>query len=111
MKLSKLTFEELVELKTDDSLKYAHQIYEQEDKKLKSLHEEREHLLKNVEFYKKVDEEIKEKEKKLAENIKTVEDETASAKKRADKYILYYLDKFSRARPLLWLRLLRSCWK
>jgi len=54
-------------------------------KKLRSLHEEKEHLLKNIEFYKKVEEEIKEKEKKLAENIKTVEDETASAKKRADK--------------------------
>ena len=41
--------------------------------------------MKNIEFFKKVEEDIREKENKLAENIKTVEDETASAKKRADK--------------------------
>jgi len=33
-------------------------IYEQEEKKLKAGVEEKEHLLKNLEFYKKVDEEI-----------------------------------------------------
>lgn len=41
---------------------------------MKALHEEKEHVLKNLEFYKKVEEEIKEKEKKLEENIKTVEE-------------------------------------
>jgi hypothetical protein len=54
VKLSKLSFEELIELNNQDSLKYAQLIYEQEEKKLKALKEEMEHELKNIEFYRKI---------------------------------------------------------
>jgi hypothetical protein len=59
VKLSRLSFEELVELKTDDALKYANQIYEQEEKKLQALREEKESALKSIELYTKAEEEIK----------------------------------------------------
>lgn len=85
VKLSKLTFEELIELKTDESLKYAHMIYEQEEKKLQSLKEEKEHLVKNLQFYAKVEEEIKEKEAKLTTNINNFEEEAELSKRRAEK--------------------------
>lgn len=61
MKLSKLTFEELVELGTEESLKYAQMIYEQEEKKLKAIQEEKQHEIKNIDFYKKIESEVKEK--------------------------------------------------
>lgn len=43
---------------------------------------------------------MKEKELKLAENIKSVEEEIASAKKRADKYFYSHSDKYKKAKPL-----------
>lgn len=51
-------------------MKYAHHIYEHEVRRLKEIKEEKVHLNKNLEFFAKVEEEIKEKEAKLAENIK-----------------------------------------
>lgn len=56
--------------------------------------------MKSIELYKKADEELEEKEHKLAENIKSVEEEIASAKKRADKYLYNYSDKYKKAKPL-----------
>ena len=58
-------------------------IYEQEVKRLAELKNEKEHLNKNVEFYKKIDEDIKEKERKLEENIKSCAEDSEFSKKRA----------------------------
>ena len=51
-----------MELKTEESIRYANLIYEQEKKKMKELDDEKEHLHKNIEFYRKLEDEIKEKE-------------------------------------------------
>ena len=40
-KMSKMTFEELVEIKTEESMKHAHHIFEHESRKLREMKEER----------------------------------------------------------------------
>lgn len=42
--MSKMTFEELVEIRTEESMKYAHHIYEHESRKLREIKEEKENL-------------------------------------------------------------------
>ena len=59
--MSKMSFEELVEIKTEESMKYAHHIYERESKKLREMKEENENLSKNRHFFDKLEVEIKEK--------------------------------------------------
>ena len=46
-----MTFEELIEIKTEESMKYAHHKYEHEVRRLKELKEEKEHLIKNIKFF------------------------------------------------------------
>ena len=72
-------------MNSEESLKYAQLIYEQEEKKLKALKEETQHELKNIEFYKKIESEVREKERKIEENIQIYEEEAALSNKRAEK--------------------------
>ena len=73
------------------------------------MKEEKENLRKSIDFFKKVEEEIKEKEQKLAENIKHAEEEATHSKRRAEKYYLIYLDKLKRARLMPSLKSPKSC--
>lgn len=68
-------------------------------RRLKDIKDEKAHLQKNLEFFAKVEEEIKEKEVKLAENIKNAEEEMTLSKKRAEKYFSIYTERLQRARP------------
>ena len=68
-------------------------------RRLKDIKDEKVHLQKNLEFFAKVEEEIKEKEVKLAENIKNAEEEMTLSKKRAEKYLSIYTEKLQKARP------------
>ena len=72
-------------MNSQESLKYAQLIYEQEEKKLKVLKEELQHELKNIEFYRKIESEVREKERKIEENIQIYEEEAALSNKRAEK--------------------------
>ena len=52
---------------------------------MKALKEETQHELKNIEFYKKIESEVREKERKIEENIQIYEEEAALSNKRAEK--------------------------
>ena len=82
-----------MELHTEESLRYANLIYDQERKKAKELDQEKEHLVKNIEFYKKLEDDISEKEAKLEANIREYEEEVELSKRRAERYPQVHLEK------------------
>jgi hypothetical protein len=56
-----------------------------------------------------LEEEIKEKQNKLTQNIKIYEEEAEQARRRADKYVLIHSGKSKKAKISLSRKSLRNC--